>query len=235
MKKSRDWALTEMMNEAADPARLRRMCDEIFGGVTPMRKADREAREGVVRIAVTLLSAGTPPDAAISAIVSASKGARDPEWAAAAVRSVIRVADSRAGAQASADDEMPIDRAIAAAASYASVIDGRSAPSQELEDLAREVGGGKPNYDEAGRRAMLAVMRLAFAPGAATITPATLGLWAAVNAKMEAAVLTVAGAAPGERFEDAEYDEYGRLNVSLSRDGQERLFVADEDTSPDFP
>lgn len=229
MSSNRDWALTEMMNEAADPARLRRMCDEVFGGVTPLRKADREAREGVVRIAIALLAAGTPPDATTDAIVSASKGARDPEWAADAVRSVIRVADARAVDDKRLREEIPIDVAISAAASYAALIDGRGVPSPELEDLARQLGDEQPNYDEAGRRAMLSVMRLITASGSAPITPSTVGLWASVNSKMGAAALAASSAAPGDSFEGVEYDDDGRLLITISRNGEDRIFVVDDD------
>lgn len=230
----RNWALTEMMNESADPARLQKLSDRVFGN-TPLWKAEREARAATVRMAITLLAAGTPPETATAAIVRATKGERSREWASQMMSSILDLADANA-LRRGAVTGMPADAAIRVAASYASLISGTGSPSEELTDLATEVGDGYPNYDEAGRQAMLGVMRLLTEPGAASINKETLRLWSALNAKMESALMAAAEGLDDESFVEAVEGDDGSITVILEREGDGmRAVILDNDPPGEGP
>lgn len=208
-------ALVDMMNDARDPNLLRDMTQKVFGGVIPLRKSDREDHEAVVRIAVTLLSNGISPKVTAEQIVKSTKVRRDAEWTEKAVTGVMQVAQDRAQHRPANDLDLNLEIAV----SYVDVIRGRASPTESLEQAAINHGKGEPDYNAAGRTAMVETLDALMGPQTIELTPNVVRLWAAINAKIEAAARLAADAEKFEDFCGAEVDDNGRVYVNLSNRG----------------
>lgn len=196
-------ALIEMMRQVETPEGMDAITREVSGAVVPFSPEERANLAKMTRAAVLLLAGGLSVDDAVGAL---SKAVDKPVSGVERVaRAVWRAGEQRALTEKSFEDP---SRTVRIARSYHDMIAGRAGPSEELTEFAISIGGGEPDYNEAGRRAMLGMLDAVLAP-VPHLTSEFVELAAELNRGVERAAMSLVNAGPDDMFGEARTTDKG--------------------------
>ncbi len=221
MSTAKSKVLVDLMNDSNDPKRLVELADQVFYSVVPF--ANREKQDKVVRAAVMLMAVGTSNGKIAESLHNAEDGRQPLSYYEKIVDRIHTIAEAKAAAEVK--DKPSAATFLRAAISYADVMAGRAAPSEELTSLAKSMGG---DYERAGRAAMLEAMQMLITPSAVELTPELIRFAARLNGAIEEKALDAVDARPGDRFVAADVDEGGKISVTLASDAGERTLDVPE-------